>query len=208
MADNRLRLGFQWSRARNSGPPPIMRARVATGYDGQNGNSDSVDMYPGDPINFVDAGHAALSAAGATIAGIMMGVEQYWDGSALRSGKALPNQTAYGTILQRQSVILYTPADAGYWEVCCDDATTATTEAAYLALIQSNADHILTDGYEPRSGALLDISTNTDASPGSAQWRIEDIAPSEENVDFSGNYVRLIVSVNECQTAPHNTTGL
>lgn len=208
MADNSLKLGFHWARANNSGPPPIEPGRVATGYNGVNGNSDSVDIYPGDPLTLLDTGYYQLAAAGANIDAICMGIEQYYDGSVIRSGKSLPNQTAYGTVQSRTSRLLITPADAGYWEVCCDDATTATTEAAYVALIGSNADHILTDGYEPKAGTLLDISTNTDGSPGSAGWRIVDISQTEENQDFSGNYVRLIVRVNETARAPHNTTGL
>ena len=90
----------------------------------------------------------------------------------------------------------YIPAAGNYFEIDCDDAATATTYAAYLALKGELCDHRLkslseTDG---KVWPRLDISTHATAS---GQWKIEQISKSMNNVDFAGANVKLIVSVFE-----------
>lgn len=200
MADNLQKYGFRWSMQYNSGPMPNpIRCIVATG---QNFDKDAVNcgLRAGDPVKTTAAGGVDLADEGDAIYGIVVGVRPYWDGSVMRPSDVLPSGVAWGTNLERQSKVLVVPANLGYWEVDCDDAVTATTEAAYQALIHTNCDHEFT----PNATTLklhprLDISTTATAN---GQWRIAGISGDVSNKDFSGNYVKLVVLVNETTEGP------
>lgn len=205
--------GFRWVRSlTGGGPPSTLPLRVASGYTGVINGGGNIDINVGDPVRMLATGYAAHAAgneaaAGAAqdILGIVVGIAPYWDGQVMTIGSRLPYGTTYAPIADRTSYILVWPAAGSVWEIDCDDAVTATTEAAYIDLIGTNADHRLTTGQEPRSNCLLDIST---ASPATAQWRIMNISTSQQNLDFSGAFVKLLVTVNETQQAPYVTAGI
>jgi len=215
MTDNmRAYAGFKWVRSLvGSTPPSSIPLRVASGYAGSiNGGSGSIDINIGDPVRLLSTGyavHAAGNEAAANAAediyGIVVAVLPYWDGQVKTFGNRLPYGTAYGSVLERQSYVLVYPAAGHIWEIEVDDATTATTEAGYTALIGENCDHRLTTGSEPKTNCLLDISTHVATT---AQWRIHNISQSVANQDFSGAYVRLYVTCNETQLAPFVTAGI
>ncbi len=101
--------------------------------------------------------------------------------------------------------MLVYPAAKQVFEIDVDDVVTATTEAGYMAFVGENCDHRLTAGSEPKSNCLLDISTHVTTT---AQWRIVGVSPIVSNADFSGAYVRMLVTVNETQEAPYVTAGI
>lgn len=213
MADNQKgHPGFKWAVGYNSKPMPTpFLVPVASGYTGAINGGTTVDINPGDPVRRLSTGYFAHAAGneggsgGETIYGICVAVAPYYDGSAMVPGNRLPANTVYGTNFERQSFIHVVPANAGLWAIDCDDSSTATTYAAYLAFLGENADHRLTAGSEPKTNCLLDISTHGTAT---AQWRIEHISRTAKNQDFSGLYVELIVSCNEGQQPEFTATGI
>lgn len=146
------------------------------------------------------------AAGGDAVYGIIVGVLPYYDAAQnlMVPANALPSDIAWGTVLERQSKLLVVPADAGIWEIDCDDATTATTEAAYQAFIGENCDHTLAGASGTKLNPRLDISAHGTATQ---QWRIVGISPTVNNRDFSGLYVKLLVKVNEGQQSTFTATG-
>ena len=207
MADNRAQYGFRWYRALNGGKampaPEKMIVATGTSFD-VSGGASNVELRVGDPVIKLSTGGVTLcngAENGATVVGpygIVVGVGPYWDGSKMVWKKSLPSDISWGTNLARQSTVHVVPVTAGIWEIDCDDATSATTEAAYQAFIGENADFVLAGA----SGATyatprLDISTH--ATTGSLVWRIVGVSPTAMNQDFSGNYVKLLVRANLAQ---------
>lgn len=208
MVANRVQYGFRWvgSKGGSNNYSPKL-ARIASGYQGAvNGVADTtLALRKGDPIHALSTGYFQLCAgneaagnAAETVDGIIVGIEQYWDGEKLiRAGTRVPYNTTYSG-RERETRVWYIPSDAGLFEVDVDDAATATTYAAYLALRGELCDHRLkslseTDG---KAWPRLDISTHV-APASSAQWKIEDISRFNNNIDFAGANVKLIVSVYE-----------
>lgn len=210
MADNRHIYGFRYHSSVNGGPAPKpIRARVASAYQGVIG-ATSVDINVGDPVVRLGTGYWALSAGDETttglLSGIVVGIGGYKnaDTGYFGPGLKIPGGTTY-TLLEEASLIYVIPVEGCRWECDVDDAVTATTEAAYLALVGENVDHVLTTGMEPRANPMLDISVNPTTT---AQWRIVDISQTAENRDFSGAYVKLLVEANEGSAPVYTATGV
>lgn len=207
MADNRTQYGFRWAKALNGGKampsPEKMIVATSESFD-VSGGASNVELRVGDPVIKLATGGVTLcngAENGATVVGaygIVVGVGPYWDGSKMVWKRSLPSDVAWGTNLARQSTVYVVPITAGIWEIDCDDATTATTEAAYQALIGQNANFTLAGA----SGAAyatprLDISTA--ATTATLTMRIVGISLTVMNQDFSGNYVKLLVRANLAQ---------
>lgn len=214
MVDNAKYKNFRWVSSISGVPTPKMiRGRVASGYTGAiNGGSGSIDLNIGEPVKLLSTGffaHAAGNEASGnnadSIWGIIGGIMPYFDGTIMQVNNRLPFNTVYGTVLERQSFIDIIPVLGNRFEIDCDDNVTATTEAAYVAFIGENADHRLTTGSEPKTNCMLDISTHGTATAG---WRIVDISQNKKNVDFSGQFVTLVVECNEAQVVPYTPTGV
>lgn len=214
MADNLHYRGFKWSFAANGGrpAPAVMWVPLASGYTFTiNGGAVPLDLSPGMPVTRLSTGywsHAAGNEAagnnGAPVDGIVAEIGPYYDGTAMiRNNKFPSGQGVYGTNFERQTMIGIVDAAAGYWEVDCDDKTTATTYAAYLAFLGENADHRFVD--QANGDCMLDISTHGTAT---AQWRIEYISKAASNVSFADSYVKLVVRVNESHNPPFTATGV
>lgn len=180
-------------------PTPERRiVATAESFDVSSGPSN-VALGPGDPVKLLSTGGVTLCEGNETTAiapyGIVVAVGKYWDGTKMVQGSTLPSDTSWGTILDRQSTVYVIPFVAGIWEIDCDDATTATTEAAYQALINENADYKLSGASgETRAKPRLDISTH--ATTNSLTCRIFGISGTMYNQDFTGNYVKVLVRAN------------
>jgi hypothetical protein len=209
MADNVRQSGFRWvSSYLGAKQPNIIVHHVATAYQASVAPGPvNCDIWPGDPVNMVNDGSLKIAAAGESILGIVADIKEYWDGSVMAFGNKLPGGTAYGTVLERQSKIGIIPVAGQLFEIDCDDAVTATTEAAYQALIHENCDHVFAPvTADKRAYPMLDIATHVATT---AQWRIVGISRRvSTNTDFAGNYVKLLVTCNEVQNAPFVTAGL
>jgi hypothetical protein len=212
MADNRHLYGFRWSRSYNASaiPGPVEWVRLATAYNGSITGGSAIDTNVGDPMVGLSTGYFAHAAGSETTAvaayGIVVGIGKVWDGSLMQSVNRVVNSGgAYGTNLTRQTKIAVVPVDQGYWEIDCDDKTTATDLAGYLALKGENTNHVLTTGSEPLANPLLDISLHNTTA---LLWRIVDVSDTIENRDLSGLYTKLIVKANVAQMSWSSSTGI
>lgn len=218
MADNSIQYGFRWAQSYNGKPCPVPRKMpVASGADFNiNGDSTDYDLRPGDPVTLQSSGYVTLAEGneasgndGDAVYGIIVAVEPYWDSGRgqMEPTNKLPSGVTYGDNLNRQSFVHVVPASLGYWECDCDAILSgATTLDDYQALIGENVDHRLhADSSSLELRPRLDISTHGTSA---AQWRIIDVSRTLKNRDFSGNYVKLIVAVNESQEVFAGTTGV
>lgn len=200
MANNPQRYGFRPYKSRFGGSiPEPERLRVASGYQGTDTNSANCDIGPGDIFKKVNDGTVALAAATDAFAYVCTGVIQFYANGVITSGKVVPGGSGvYGTNYERETLILGIPVTQCIFEADCDDAVTATTYAAYRTLIHNNVNHINTgDTTNVRANPQIDISTANTTN--TLQWRIVDISPTQENQDYSGSYVKLLVVANISQ---------
>jgi len=214
MADNTNRYGFRWRKSINgAGQPKPIRYRLASGLQPTAGGTN-VDFHVGDPVKILSTGYADMAVGSegtqTAIYGIAVGFSPEYDGVTMQPrNKHTGGQGAYGTNYERENYVWVVPAEGQIFEVDCDDNTTATTYAAYLAFIGENADMVLsadtTNSNDPKANPKLDISSH--ATTSTLQWRILDIGQTLENADFSGNYVKLLVTINKTAQAPFQTTG-
>ena len=214
MADNLVKYGLRWDSAYNGGKscPAGEYAIVATGYQAAINSGTNVDLQIGDIVRRVASGTVELAdgsegaSSAETMYGVIVGVRPYWDGTVMRPSNKLPGGTEWGTVQERKSQLMVVPVTAGTWSIDVDDAVTATTEAAYQALIGENADFVNTNtsaaiGAEPQ----LDISSHVATT---ASFRIIAVSGTVENQDFAGANIKLLVAANEVQNAPFVTAGV
>ena len=204
---NILKSGLRWERSKaggSNGNPPMGLGRVATGYDGDLGGAD-IHLMVGMAVRMENTGTFSIAATGATVFGVCVGILPHYSSTDgfMKFSNYLPNQTAYGTNYSRESQLIIIPVENQIFRICCDDATSATTYAAYRTLIGNNGDHIMATA--PTPTFLLDISDVVATATATAQWRVEDV-PDQDLQDFSSNYVQLLVSCNEMQR--NSTTGV
>lgn len=204
---NPYKYGFRWITAGQYGRPmpQPQEARFATGYQGAINGGSNVDLNIGDPVRRLNSGYFEIAdgneggSGGEDLYGVIVGFKQYYsatEGRIISAPHSVPGGTAYGTILERSTIAYVVPVDSGYFAVCADEATTAATEAAFIALLGENCDHRLTTGSEPKASPLLDISTH---SATNGQWRLIDIR-RQVDTDYTSAYVELIVTGNEMAT--------
>lgn len=203
--DNPIKYGFRFARSRwgRTEPTPLkMTVATAESFDVSSGTSN-VFLGPGDPVVRLSTGGVTLCPATSPPFGVVVGVGPYWNGTFMEPTDKLPSDTAWGTILDRQSTVYVVPFEQAYWEIDCDDAATATTKAAYQAFVNENCSFILcggVSGHAPttnspaRAHPRLDIATH--AVTDSLILRIVAVSDTVDNQDFTGNYVKMIVELN------------
>lgn len=204
MANNRARYGFRFVRQRSGGtnlPTPIECA-IADSYQAtSDGAASNVGLSVGDPVLLVSTGTVGLATTTVDVWGVIVGFKPYWNGSFMTPTNYLPGATTGGGVLDRQSRALVVPVENNVFECDVDDATTATTYAAYQAFIGENVDHTCvadtTNASRPKANPKLDISGH--AVTATLGWRIVGISQSLENEDFSGTGVKLHVMCNNIQ---------
>jgi hypothetical protein len=214
MTDNRAQYGIRLYRHLTGDPHPVEEMIVATAQSFDvYGAAQNVKLGPGDPVIKLAGGGVNLCPGNETTTetpyGIVLGVAPYYNAVTGRMEflDGLPADVAWGTNLERQSKVYVLPVDKAIWEVDVDDAVTATTLAAYQALIGSHADHILTGAVgETRADPKLDISTVETTS--TLMWNIVGISDSLYNKDFSGANVKLLVKSNVMQLKTAGMTGI
>lgn len=212
MADNTHRYGFRWNTGANGGksqPTPVPKV-VASGYQAQDdAAANNVDLNVGDPVKLVSTGTVALANTTDAVWGIVTGFGPYWNGTQMQPTNRLPGGTAWGTVEERRSTVYVVPVIGSYFVIDCDDKVTATTEAAYRAFIGENCTFVCpgdtSSSSKPKADPMLDISTH--ATTAGLVCRIEDIH-QEVDQDFSGLYVKMVVSFNKTQHAGQAATTI
>jgi hypothetical protein len=203
MADNMAKYGFRWSMSANSHPcPNPVRRYIADGYQAKADNTTtSVDLNIGDPVKLMADGTVALCNTGEAVYAIIMGFEPYWNGSAMQPTNRLPGGTTGGGLFERKSAALVVPASAGIWEADLKAVAPGGTEATANAFIGENIDHAIvadvSNASQPKANPKLS-GAHTSAT---AQWRFDGVAQTVANQDFTGDYVKFYVRVNESQEA-------
>ncbi len=214
MADNKTEYGLRWATAWNGGKscPVGMRMTVATTQDDQDDGNNSIDLNIGDPLKALSTGGVTIAQTTDVIDYVLIGVLPHWDSGqgVMRPNSKLPNQTNWGTIEARRSWVMCVPSTAGLWEMDCDDSSTATTFAAYIALIHSNCNLVIA-GNTANTSAKPEIDISSTATDENFALRLMGVSQTAENKDFSGAQVKLIVAINETNlpgSAATNVVGL
>lgn len=182
--------GFRWVYNRNApgAPPPVRILPVATAFN--------VALPRGYPVKIISDGTIEDADPGDAVYGITDGVEQYYDGTVVRSGTSLPASISWGTNISRQSRVRVIPVRGQVFQVVADDNTTATTLAAYQAFVQENVEWAAGTASGDEAGCVVDISGH--AVTNTLSVRIEDV-PNRETQDFTSTGVVLHVSFNLIQ---------
>ena len=211
--DNPIAYGFRLERAPDGLSPLPAIGATAQSHDVY-GGAANVILRPGDPVYQLSTGAVTLAAgsesSGGTATapfGIVACVGPYYNSVTGRMElcEGLPSDVAWGTNLQLQSRFSYWPLDTTIWKIQADDKVTATTLAAYQALIGENCDHKLCGASgEKYAKPRLDISGH--ATTSTLVWRIVGVSPIYLN-DPAESYFELLVRANVIGAAPHDTTG-
>lgn len=224
MADNLSRYGFRYMGMTGGigHAKPIKRFAASAANWDVTGGAQNIGLGAGDVVTLVNDGSITLCAGNETTPvapwGVIMSCNPYYDSTigqagAMRYSSVVPSDVTYGTNLSRQTSFMVMPFLPGQlWEVDVDDATTATTEAAYQAFISENVSFINAGvSGQTRAYPKLDISSH--ATTATLFFRIQGIAPTLDNVDFSGANVKLLVEANVAlnpvyQAAATGSTGV
>lgn len=220
MADNLLRYGFKFTRTISGGDSPVVeKLPLASAFRPTltvGAASKYKNLRAGDPVQRLSTGYLDICAGqesdtpDTTVYGVIAGFEYQYSssqGTMVLADSYPSDGISYGTNFERQTFVHIYPASRCYFEVCCDDKATATTYAAYLALVGENANHTFdtTDGGDCKT--LLDISThNTTAT---LLWRIVGVNKDHpENENFDELYVKVEVVANALQEPAWSATGV
>jgi hypothetical protein len=201
MADNLQRYGFRPFKGKYSSEEKVEIWPVASAYQAAPG-ATNVPLNVGDPVARVSDGTVALVAAGSgtDVYGVIVGIERVYDAAIGAPGKnkLVPGGTAW-TGLPNQTLVQVAPVLGRIFEVDVDEATTATTEATYQSYRGENADIIYVPVLNTAANPRLDISThNTTAA---LQCNIVGISPTQDNQDFAGLWVKLLIQFNQVDDA-------
>lgn len=218
MADNQIFYGFRPFKSRyGSAIPQPERGFCVSGQAfNVNGGIQNANLQTGDVIRKLASGGLALcdGAEGAGGAqdplGVVAAIEPYYNaGNArMQPSSFLPSGVVYGTNLERQSRVHYWRIDQIIWEVDCngtlaDLAAYQLTEGANVGFrLYGAAGAAVETGAKPRLDITTVNTTNT------LTWRIMSVSPTQNNRDFSGQYVKLLVIPNVFQDPAVNQTGI
>lgn len=215
MADNRHKYGIRFYASMNgSGRPPAVEGFIASAYAPLINTNESVGLSIGDPVQRLTDGSFALAGdtttSGAVPFGVITGflnVKVDYAATKSRPASYYPSGVTYSTKANETRVAVL-PFGRDIWEI--DHLNGAnTTEAAYRALIEANADLVyvrdVSNPDKPRANPYLDL---TSPGSGTAHFRIFGISKTQENQDLSGANVKLLVQLNEGREPMFTATGL
>lgn len=203
MADNRHKYGFRfYASMAGVGRTSGIEGMITSGYQANVGSGPTnVGVCIGDPVAMNAAGNFELAQdiTADRFFGVVVGIinARVDSNGKSRPVSYLPGATTWTNEVDRTRIIVL-PFGRDLWEIDVDDAVTATTLAAYRALKGLNVDMVYrvdtSDANKPKADPVLDISTA--ATTAGLDFRIMDVSKSQENQDFSGANVKLIVQLN------------
>lgn len=218
--DNVKRYGFRWARGYNrQAHPDVFEMPVTSGTNFTvSGFGTNVNLNVGDPVKLDTSGGVTLAGGNENAQtsqaawGVVMGMggQGYFNGARMVRSPVLPSGITYGNVLDRQSKVLVAPFSEGIWEIDVDDNTTATTLLAYQALVGENCDHRLAAAAATApafsANPVLNIASHNPATA-TLSMRIFGVSQTFENQDFSGAWVKLLVTVNKGAEAFYTNVG-
>lgn len=213
MADNTRQYGIRFIRSIQGLPnPKPLRFAIASAYQPAVG-ATNVNINKGDPVLLTTTG-TMIKAVGSEgtqtqTYGVAIGFGPMYQAGAMLPSDKYPAPITYGTNRDRESSLYVVSVVGNLFEMDCNAILTgATSYFDYRALIGENADMVLTadttDPNNPKMTPQIDVNSHNTTS--TLQLRIEGV--SEQQQDFTGNYVKLYVSFNRVQQAPYQTTGI
>lgn len=224
MANNTHNYGFRWAyNANGKDMPKPELMDVASGANFTvSGDATNLNLNVGDPVALLSTGFVTLmggnengqtSQAGWGVV-VGMGPVGFWNGTRMVRQSFLQSGCNYtaGNV-DRISQVLVVPFSAGMWEIDVDDNTTATTQALYQALVGENCDHRLTPNSQGfldaqlAANPMLNIASHAAATT-TLSLRIRGLSKNFANTDFSGTFVKLIVSINKGQESFYTNAGI
>jgi hypothetical protein len=169
---------------------PVVEKPIASAY--------ATSIYQGDPVKMTTDGTLQLAAPTDAVYGVFLGMKQVYNSSlgVVAPAGAYIATVTYGSVMSRQSIARVVPVRSQVFRISCDDATTATTQAAYEALMGENCEFATGTASGDRSGLLLDISTHNTTN--TITCRIEDV-PDKDITNFAATGVELEVIFNVIQ---------
>src|SRR5687767_11774883 len=110
---NLVKKGFRWVRSKTSPGTqmPVEIHTVASAYGSK--------ILHGHPVKILSIGYCDIAPPPEEVYGICDGVEQYYDGSVIRKGAALPATTTYGSNFERVSLIRVVPVEGQIFRASC-----------------------------------------------------------------------------------------
>lgn len=211
MANNTHRYGFRYAGNLEGGTNPRpLRFPVASAYHAQVSATD-VDLNIGD-VCTINAGFAELGAgagSGNLLYGVFVGFFGKVDSNAkARPVNRLPAGTTYASEANR-SWAWVIPFGTNVWEIDVSGNTSAfDTYVEYLGGVNKNVDlaHTLdiTNADRPKANPTV---TLTGIGTATKDFRIVGVSGTAENQDFSGNFVKLRVVINETNNPPYTVVG-
>lgn len=212
MANNTHVYGFRWAQNYTgmSQPKPFEMAVASGANFTVSGDATNLNLNVGDPIKIGTDGTVSLaggnenSQTSQTAWGVVVGMggQGFFNGTRMVRQAFLQSGATYGTNVDRQSKVLVVPFSAGVWEIDVDDNTTATTYLGYQAFIGENCDHRLipnASGFLDANLAanpLLNIGSHAAATT-TLSMRIVGVSQNFANQDYSGTFVKMLVSINK-----------
>ena len=210
MADNVKQYGIRWATGynRNSAPSTVEMAVASAANFTVSGFGTNVNLNVGDPVKINTDGTVSLCGGNEngqtsqSMWGVVMGMggQGYFNGTRMVRSPFLPSGVTYGTSIDRQSKVLVAPVSQGFWEMDVDDIVTATTYLGYQAFIGENVDHRLAAAVASAplltANPVINIASHNPATAG-LTFRIVGVSQNFSNQDYSGQWVKLIVSIND-----------
>lgn len=212
MANNTHVYGFRWAQNYTgmAQPKPFEMAVASGANFTVSGDATNLNLNVGDPVKINTDGTVSLAGGNENSQtsqppwGVVvgMGYQGFFNGTRMVRQPFLQSGCTYGTSVDRQSKVMVVPFSAGVWEIDVDDNATATTYLAYQVLIGENCDHRLipnASGFLDANLAanpLLNIASHNPATA-TLSMRIVGISQNLANQDYTGLFVKLLVSVNK-----------
>ena len=213
MSSNVHKYGFRFHRSLTGrdNPDPL-EYTVADAYQAtKDAGGTNVDLNIGDPVKLVNDGTVALANTTDLVYGIIVGVRQVYDSAlgALKPFDRVPGGSTGGGLYERKTRVMVQPAKGVIWEIDANSAA-QSTEAAYETYIHNNVEHVCPGDTNvsgrPKADPMIDIANA--ATTAGLGWRIVGISKSRENRDFSTNYVKFLVVVNDSSEAGSAATNV
>lgn len=215
MANNTHQYGFRWKgNLEGESQPKPLELLVASNY-AASVSATSVSLNIGDPVQFnvgaPGSGFIELAGTGATpniFWGVIVGFSNVKIGLPLKGRKFsyLPPNTTW-TLEDDASKVLVCPFGRNIWEIDVTGNTSSSdTLTEYRAMTNRtvNLSYTLdtTNANNPRANPMIDVSTLSDDS---GDFRILGVSKTALNQDYAGNFVKMLVCVNESGEAPFVT---
>lgn len=216
MADNRHKYGFRFYSSLNGvGRTAAVEGFIASGYAPLVNTNQSVGLSIGDPVERLTDGSFALAGDTTTANAVPFGVivaflnvKLDYSATKARPASYYPSGVTYTTKANETRVAVL-PFGRDIWEIDHSGGAN-TTEAAYRALIEQNADiTYIRDTSNPdkfRANPYINFAAGNGS--GTAHFRVFGISKTAENVDFTGANVKMLVQLNEGREPVFTPTGL